>query len=274
MKRFYGYNKTTPDAEYHDGTEFAKETIPDDEWDEIADKCDKGIGKRKNSLFTYARMLLLVAVLLYLETFINKEETEGFEEILFHPISIVVYFVCLGIVVFELIKRFNSKEEKRAARGGDVEDCKKTEASDLDAPFYKRLGVLSNAKKVDLLSFEYDPENDESKDVNDCINNEVRVFVKDESLCFADTEMRYEIPLSELKSMKLVNREVAMIFWNKKDAYNKPMYTMYNIVKKKDNYVIPKYYELEFEHDGELWIISFPQYELSVFKELTGISEE
>jgi queuine/archaeosine tRNA-ribosyltransferase len=51
-------------------------------------------------------------------------------------------------------------------------------------------------------------------------------------------------------------------------------YAKYGIAKKRDLYVIKNYCELEFEHDGETWLISFPPYELSEFTELTGLFSE
>ena len=62
MKRFYGFNNKTPDAEWHDGVEFATDSIPEDEWDKIADEKVSGT-KNKMSLFTAACMVLLVKYL-------------------------------------------------------------------------------------------------------------------------------------------------------------------------------------------------------------------
>ena len=270
MKRFYGFNNKTPDAEWHDGVEFATDSIPEDEWDKIAD--EKGSGtKNKMSLFTAACMVLLVAAMLFIETLINKEETEGFDEILFHPVTIVIYFACLAIIVFRFIKRINSKEEQRAM--GKTEESKPSE--DFDAPFYNRLGVPDDAKCVDILCFEYDPDGEIPTDMNSCLDSEMKIYKENESLCLADTEKKYEIPLSQLRRIKAVNKEIGMILWNKKESFRQSPYSAYNIVKnKKGNYVVPKYYELEFEHEGELWLISFPCYEIDTFQKLTGLTAE
>ena len=104
---------------------------------------------------------------------------------------------------------------------------------------------------------------------------DMKIYKENESLCLADTEKKYEIPLSQLRRIKAVNKEIGMILWNKKESFRQSPYSAYNIVKnKKGNYVVPKYYELEFEHEGELWLISFPCYEIDTFQKLTGLTAE
>lgn len=273
MKRFYGFNNKTPDAEWHDGVEFATDSIPEDEWDKIADSKgsgDTGLNAKKKLKLTAwcaCATVFFVDVMMFIEKLLGESMDADFAKIVYHPFSIPIHVVCTAFFAIGIFKYFSNKENM-------VSLVVSHNDNSFDDPFYKRLGVPDDAKSVDILCFEYDPDREFPTDMDNCLNTEMKIYKENDSLCFADTEKKYEIPLSQLRRIKAVNKVIGMILWNKKESFRKSPYSEYNIVIKKGNYVVPKYYELEFEHEGELWFISFPCYELSTFQLLTGLTAE
>lgn len=278
MKRFYGFNNKTPDAEWHDGVEFATDSIPEDEWDKLAD--EKGSGgtglaakvKLKLTIWCACATVFFVDVTMFIEKLLGESMDTDFAKIVYHPFSIPIHVVCTAVFAIGIFKYFSNKETMLSLV---VSHNDNSFDDSFDAPFYNRLGVPDDANCVDILCFEYDPDGEIPTDMDNCLDTEMKIYKENESLCLADTEKKYEIPLSQLRRIKAVNKEIGMILWNKKESFRQSPYSAYNIVKnKKGNYVVPKYYELEFEHEGELWLISFPCYEIDTFQKLTGLTAE
>ncbi|MBQ8382941.1 MAG: hypothetical protein IJX47_07050 [Clostridia bacterium] len=143
------------------------------------------------------------------------------------------------------------------------------------------LGVPEDAAKVDILSFTYKEKNGEavpkagSLDTTPYHNFEMRVFVESDTLFLTDVESKYAIPLASLTAIRTVNKRISVPLWNKDIGYNEGIYKSYKLTANNmDDVFLKPYHILEFTHEGELWGIWFPCYELPVMEALTGLKAE
>jgi len=150
----------------------------------------------------------------------------------------------------------------------------------IDAIFTDLL-IPSDAKDVDLLSFYYKTKGSELKvcekamQITPYSNPLFKLFADSENLYIADLEGKYAFPLSSLRSIRTVKKTIRIPDWNKDEAYNKGVYKQYKLSTDNYNCIHCKtYHILEIDHNGELWGIYFPCYELPVFEAVTGLTAQ
>lgn len=142
------------------------------------------------------------------------------------------------------------------------------------------LGVPESAVDVDVLSFAYKEKKGEFVATEQgispikFINFSYKVYEQEGNLYLSDLECKYCIPLDKKKNIVKINKRITIPMWNKEQAYNKGEYKQYKISSDNDMYSFKPYYVLNVEHNGELWGIYFPSYELPVIEELTGLKAE
>ncbi len=144
---------------------------------------------------------------------------------------------------------------------------------------YSELGVPSDSKEVDILSFFYKIKDDRikvcEKSMAQYFNPEFNIFTDSENLYIANLEGKYAFPLSSLKAIHKVKKHIRILSWNKEENFNKGIYKQYKLTN--DNYGCihcKNYYILEINCDNESYGIYFPCYELPAFEELTGLKAQ
>ncbi len=141
---------------------------------------------------------------------------------------------------------------------------------------YAELSVPSDAKEVDILSFFYKVKDGNLKvcekgmQIAQYFNPVFKVFADSENLYFANLEGKYAFPLSAIMGIRTVKKHIRIAGWNKEEKINKGIYKQYKLTTDSYGCVHCKYYHiLEINHNGELFGIYFPCYELPVFEEVT-----
>ena len=144
---------------------------------------------------------------------------------------------------------------------------------------YDELGVPHNAYYVDVLSFRYKVKNDKITatavgfQTTPYINFDLRMYITDDHLYLANIENLYAFKLSDLKTIKTVNKRISIPTWNKQEEPTKGEFKQYKLaVNNLGDIFFKPYYILEGEHNGETFGIYFPPYELATFEKLTGLS--
>lgn len=186
--------------------------------------------------------------------------------------------ICLP--VWLILKILSMKKEKTV-----LERDENTHVfSNLDGvcrAIYADLLVPGDAKDVDLLSFYYKTKGSEIKvcekamQITPYSNPIFKVFADSENLYIAHLDGKYAFPLSSLRSIRTVKKHIRIPDWNKEEAYNKGIYKQYKLTKDDYNCIhCKRYHILEIDHNGELWGIYFPCYELPVFEAITGLTAQ
>lgn len=146
---------------------------------------------------------------------------------------------------------------------------------------FSELAVPSDAKDIDILSFFYKIKNNEIKacekgmQITPYFNPVFKIFADSENLYIANYEGKYAFPLSALTAIRTVKKHVSVPEWNKDEDYNKGIYKQFKL--KQDDYDCihcKNYHILEINYKNEVWGLYFPNYELPIFEELTGLKTE
>ena len=141
---------------------------------------------------------------------------------------------------------------------------------------FAELSVPTDAKEVDVLSFFYKMNDGNIKvcekgmQVTQYFNPIFKIFSDSEYLYLANLEGKYAFPLSSVMGIRTVKKHIRIAGWNKDIPYNKGIYKQYKLTI--DNYGCihcKSYHILELNHNGEIWGIYFPSYELPVIEEIT-----
>lgn len=147
----------------------------------------------------------------------------------------------------------------------------------VDAAF-RELGVPGDAKDVDVIAISHRWKNGKLKPVaygletSERTTEPFKVFLREDRLCFATPEHRYEFRLSELQVLRSVKKHIYSKGWNKEEDYDEGFYKPYKLTV--DNYGrihMRSYGLLELEHEGIRWAIWLPPYELNYISALTGL---
>lgn len=147
----------------------------------------------------------------------------------------------------------------------------------VDAAF-RELGVPADAKDVDVIAISHRWKNGKLKPVTYGLETSERttepfkVFLREDRLCFATPEHRYEFDRAELQVLRSVKKHIYSKGWNKEEDYDEGFYKPYKLTV--DNYGrihMRSYGLLELEHEGILWAIWLPPYELNYISALTGL---
>lgn len=142
------------------------------------------------------------------------------------------------------------------------------------------LSVPSEAPWVDILAFRYKIRNGIPKPVEGLSltpynNFTFKVFRDSTKLYLANMDGKYEFLISGIYAIRTVKKNIAIPSWNKEIPFNKGEYKQYKLYADQYDCIHFKtYHILEIEHEGELWGIYFPNYELPIFKKLTGVVAE
>ncbi len=209
---------------------------------------------------------------------LNNDGMETFVKVL----KEMPWFVLIGVVcwiIFGVMAFFGRKKIKEIAES-DEYNHSQSKAESLSNTIYAELGVPAEAPFVDVLSFQYKikdgqikPKNKEAKTVP-FVNIAFKIHTDGQKLYLTEIESKYAFDLSALKCIKVIKERGFIPGWNKDEPYDKGEYKQYKIVTNNIGLYFKNYCILEWEYDGELLGIYFPNYELPIFEQLTGLKAE
>ncbi len=192
------------------------------------------------------------------------------------------WFVLIGVscwILFGCMTLIARKKIKEIAESDEYNHTQ-SKAESLSNSIYAELGVPSQAPFVDVLSFQYKikdgklkPKSKEAKTVP-FINIAFKIHSDGQKLYLTEMESKYAFELSELKRIKIIKERGVVQSWNKDEDFNKGEYKQYKITKNDYGYYFKHYCILELVHNGEPWEIYFPDYELPIFEQVTGLKAE
>lgn len=142
----------------------------------------------------------------------------------------------------------------------------------------RELGVPENAKEVDVVQLTFRWKDGKLKihtqgmETTPYTNISMRVYRREDLLCFVNLESRYELPIGAMRRLRRVNKPLIIQDWNKDESIKSDFYKPYKL--SLDNYgrIRTKSYGLlELRLDGEDWAVWLPPYELNYISALTGL---
>ncbi len=190
------------------------------------------------------------------------------------------YIAGVCVVVLALI-HFTNKKRQKDVFENEESTVAVSRLEHLAENALSELGVPENTPGVDILSFRFKMKNSVAvpkqmgMEITPYSNIQVVAFADENNLYLATLDSKYAFPLSSLKNIKTVKKSIVANGWNKEEQPNKGRYKEHKLQVNQYGCIISKpYYILELEHNGEVWGIYFPRYELSVFESLTNLKAQ
>ena len=281
MKPFYGIDRTTLKKNtFHEGDCFIAATVSDmtrQSYERALQSAAKELEATKlnpllRGLKTVCSWITLFGFLSTIRALRNVTIAEAFENA---PFIFWLMGGC-GVVWLVLTYLTNRKAKNVMAGEGFGQSTRRLEG-EIDRVF-RELQVPEDAKQVDVVQLTYRWKNGTVKisttgsETTPYTNVSLRVFRREDVLCLADLENRYELPISAMRRLKLVKKPLVIQGWNKEEKLNDPFYKPYKLTM--DNYErvhTRSYGLLELNHDGVDWALWLPPYELNYISALTGL---
>ena len=281
MKPFYGIDRTTLKKNtFHEGDCFIAATVSDmtrQSYERALQSAAKELEATKlnpllRGLKTVCSWITLIVFLSTIRALRNVTIAEAFENAPF------IFWLMGGCsIVWLVLTILTNRKAKTVMAGEDFNMSTRRLESEIDRVF-RELQVPEDAKQVDVVQLTYRWKNGTVKisttgsETTPYTNVSLRVFRREDVLCLADLENRYELPISAMRRLKMVKKPLVIQGWNKEEKLNDPFYKPYKLTMDNYERVHTKSYGLlELSHDGVDWALWLPPYELNYISALTGL---
>lgn len=175
-----------------------------------------------------------------------------------------------GFVVWLVLKLIEYRNGKKDEETGDYDRALESLANIKQAA-EDRLGIPPDYTVVDIMSCRYKPA--KGKLDGEYLNEDMKLFSKDDCLCLADIDSVYSFPIKDFVRYYLGSEKLPLAIWNKEENYDEGEYLQYGI-KTKYTDMACLCYSLQFVCDSEVYEIVFPEYELEHFQKLVDVPVE
>lgn len=281
MKPFYGIDRTTLKKNtFHEGDCFIAATVSDmtrQSYERALQSAAKELESTKlnpllRGLKTVCSWITLIVFLSTIRALRNVTIAEAFENAPF------IFWLMGGCgIVWLVLTILTNRKAKTVMAGEDFNMSTRRLEGEIDRVF-RELQVPDDAKQVDVVQLTYRWKNGTVKisttgsETTPYTNVSLRVFRREDVLCLADLENRYELPISAMRRLKMVKKPLVIQGWNKEEKLNDPFYKPYKLTMDNYERVHTKSYGLlELSHDGVDWALWLPPYELNYISALTGL---
>ena len=281
MKPFYGIDRTTLKKNtFHEGDCFIAATVSDmtrQSYERALQSAAKELEATKlnpllRGLKTVCSWITLFGFLSTIRALRNVTIAEAFENAPF------IFWLMGGCgIVWLVLTYLTNRKAKNVMAGEDFNMSTRRLEGEIDRVL-RELQVPEDAKQVDVVQLTYRWKNGTVKisttgsETSPYTNVSLRVFRREDVLCLADLENRYELPISAMRRLKLVKKPLVIQGWNKEEKLNDPFYKPYKLTMDNYERVHTKSYGLlELNHDGVDWALWLPPYELNYISALTGL---
>lgn len=192
-----------------------------------------------------------------------------------------VFWSCgICLLIAGILKIISTQKEKTVLETDESAQIL-TNLESMSHAVYAELSVPSNAKDVDLLSFFYKRNKDRIKvcekgfQLAPYFNPEFKVFNDTDNLYIANLEGKYAFPISSLVSIHTVKKHIRITGWNKNKGFGEGIYKQYKLTSDNMGCIhCRQYHIIEVHHNGKIYGIYIPSYELPVWEGLTGLKAE
>lgn len=281
MKPFYGIDRTTLKKNtFHEGDCFIAATVSDmtrQSYVRALQSAAKELEATKlnpilRGLKTVCSWITLIVFIGTIRALRNVTIAEAFEN------APGIFWIMGGCgIVWLVLTILTNRKAKNVMAGEDFSMSTRRLESEIDRVF-RELQVPEDAKEVDVVQLTYRWKNGTVKisttgsETTPYTNVSLRVFRREDVLCLADLENRYELPIAAMRRLKMVKKPLVIQGWNKEEKLNDPFYKPYKLTMDNYERVHTKSYGLlELNHDGVDWALWLPPYELNYISALTGL---
>lgn len=289
MRPFLGTNLDATEDAPMDGKEFIVRTpsaamMPTIEQynKKAADEIDKQIGsiKKRLPLIMLRYLCMCAPLIVILSSFSAMMEGVTFREVLSNG-----RYLYLGAAIAFCIGLFLRHREK-LHDAAEEEEEKKSDTADNGKEIYRQvmadMEVPAGTKELEVLYFDYKIKNGEY--INKCKSESGAVYFYNgvfdsyadaENLYLADMEGVYAFPRSSVVKLHTVEKKCELTMWLKDKDIGDEEFSDFHLKEDSEGDVhCNRYHVLEINHNGEVWGIYFPSYEIRTLEEWSGLKAE
>lgn len=175
-----------------------------------------------------------------------------------------------GFVVWLVLKLIELRNGKNDEKTGAL-DRVLEEVASINQAANDMLGVPPDYATVDVMAYYYKPA--KGKLDGEYLNEDMKLFSKDDELCLADIDSVYSFPIKDFVRYYLGSEKLPLAIWNKEENYDEGEYLQYGI-KTKYTDMACLCYSLQFVSGSEVYEIVFPEYELEHFQSIVDVPVE
>lgn len=175
-----------------------------------------------------------------------------------------------GFMVWLVLKLIEFRNGKNDEKTGAL-DRALEEVASIKQAAEDMLGVPPDYATVDVMAYYYKPA--KGKLDGEYLNEDMKLFSKDDELCLADIDSVYSFPIKDFVRYYLGSEKLPLAIWNKEENYDEGEYLQYGI-KTKYTDMACLCYSLQFVCASEVYEIIFPEYELEHFQKLVDVPVE
>ena len=283
MKNIFGLNKTIygeTGVESFDGACFISRSLEGEAKVDDQPKLNPPKLPLPLSILQYI-LVGIFAIALGLWFYSGKTMAEMIEDSLYAVIMMAIGL--LGFIVISIIEVAQSKKFARANgiktlseldEYEDLHDFDEQAEEEEAARVKAELEIPEDAKDIDFLSFFYKEDEDGPFPIKpfDFMTLEMFAFADDKALHIADYNDVYSISKSSIKGIEKVEKETTLLGWSKDESFDSPKYAEYEIKENDEGFVvIPYYYSVKIESDGDEFELIIPPYEVDELSRLAGL---
>ncbi len=260
---FKAYDSENEEIKKYTIREISKEKI--EQMEKLENEA-QGIVKKTNGplwLRIIAYIAIWIGIILFASALSARSEAEKVTNVM-RIVLIVGIVICLiGAVIIFYLKNNAKKISNDSNTLNLVDDINKSIEDS-----YNELNIPSNAISMDIffvpIKVTRKGEEKHMKALYTYINKELKVFVEEDNLCFADNYRVIALKLSSFKNIVKINKRITIPFWNKEKSFIDAEYKDYKIKSNAGGLIFLKsYYSIKHELNNLEYEFLIPNYELN-----------
>ena len=278
MKNIFGINITDKKNDKIDGYKFLFETINDEQQEHLnakSDEFDKEVekGSELPKVFRIVQVVIFFIAIIATAIFFNLlDEDNGIADLYNRlPWMVAIIFIAWGVyLVLFLLGRKKQKEYTKS----EVYEERVENLIETVEEMKKVLNIPKDAYEMDFLTHAY--RVNKKGDVKNMpypgfshYNQNVFVFVKDESFIIGSAHETLKISLNYFKEIITINDKARILPWNKEVEPNTETYKLKLATNKA--VILPKHYKVIIDDGFEQFYLLIPPYEIDEFVKMTNI---
>lgn len=283
MKNIFGLNKTLyseTGTEEFDGACFISNSLSSEHQKEVAPQ--KELPKLPLALTVLQYLFVAVfAIALGIWVSSGTKLTELMKTSIYIPILMLVGFLGFSVIsVIDIMKSKKFAKEHGIENISELEEYAEIHELDEEAEAAEaarvkaELGIPEDALDMDFLSFFYREGDSGPFPIKpfDFMTMEMFAYSDGEHLHIADYNNVYSIEKASIKGIEKTEKETTLLGWSKEESFDSEKYAEFEIKENDEGFiVIPCYYSVRIDADGEEYELLIPPYEADALAKLAGI---
>ncbi len=209
-----------------------------------------------------------IGLILFCSAINAYTETQKSTDLIKIVLIIGIAILLIGVFIFLYLRSRSKKISNDSSTLNLVEDINKSVNES-----YLELNVPSDAINMDILfiptKIAKTGEEKHVKALWTYLNQELKVFIEDDNLCFADSYRVIALKLDSFKNIVKINKRIAVPFWNKEKSFKDDEYKEYKVKVNGNGLIFIKpYYSVKHVLNDVEYEILIPNYELNNFLKL------